>query len=254
MKFGDYITYYTAKYTNNNHWLCSVSDLEFYLCQCPMFVDEETIEKGVSMKTSLPKLMQHFQIPDLLEREKVSQINFWMAAAPSQTNIHYDAYQNILVVLSGKKLLDNPLAQAYYSRILAQDLLKKECDEYISRIRQKPDRSIGAGEVVARIIEVSLHTSREGHLIPLESVMLYEVLLNLARNHIILWKDLLSCASAELVAVLLHEWESNEMFDSEFYAVIFSPWGSEDEKAMIQADMMRKRDNFRQKKALSWLF
>lgn len=62
MKFGDYITYYTAKYTNNNHWLCSVSDLEFYLCQCPMFVDEETIEKGVSMKTSLPKLMQHFQM------------------------------------------------------------------------------------------------------------------------------------------------------------------------------------------------
>lgn len=146
-----------------------------------------------------------------------------------------------------QQLLDNPLAQAYYSRILAQELLKKECDEYISRIRQKPDRSIGAGEVVARIIEVSLHTSREGHLIPLESVMLYEVLLNLARNHIILWKDLLSCASAELVAVLLHEWESNEMFDSEFYAVIFSPWGSEDEKAMIQADMMRKRDNFRQK-------
>lgn len=28
-----------------------------------------------------------------------------MAAAPSQTNIHYDAYQNILVVLSGKKVV-----------------------------------------------------------------------------------------------------------------------------------------------------
>lgn len=41
----------------------------------------------------------------MLNREELSQINLWMAAAPSETNIHYDAYQNILVVLAGKKVV-----------------------------------------------------------------------------------------------------------------------------------------------------
>ena len=67
LKFGDFIAYYTAKYTNTDHWLRSVSDLEFYLCQCPIFVRDRPSENGALKKPSLPKLMQHFQVSDTVK-------------------------------------------------------------------------------------------------------------------------------------------------------------------------------------------
>lgn len=41
--------------------------------------------------------------PQCIEDKPISQVNLWMTVQPGRTTLHYDAYQNILVVLYGKK-------------------------------------------------------------------------------------------------------------------------------------------------------
>lgn len=57
IKFGDFVDLYQATYANKAHWLQTVDNLEFYLCQCPIAVYQQD-ETCSSAK--LPAIMQEF--------------------------------------------------------------------------------------------------------------------------------------------------------------------------------------------------
>ncbi|GLD91662.1 hypothetical protein PINS_up000195 [Pythium insidiosum] len=100
VKFGDFLAYFRAAFEGSEHWLATVEDLDFYLCQCPIAVHkpDETCSDAV-----LPKVCELLKIPSALPIEVLTQINLWMTVHASQTSLHYDAYRNVLVVLHGKK-------------------------------------------------------------------------------------------------------------------------------------------------------
>ncbi|KAG7394631.1 hypothetical protein PHYBOEH_004941 [Phytophthora boehmeriae] len=100
LKFGDFVDYYQASFTKQTHWLQTVDDLEFYLCQCPIAVFKPD---ATCAKATLSSIMDEFCLPKCLQDKPMTQVNLWMTVRPSRTTLHYDAYQNVLVVLYGKK-------------------------------------------------------------------------------------------------------------------------------------------------------
>ncbi|KAL4169875.1 hypothetical protein KRP22_010786 [Phytophthora ramorum] len=102
LKFGDFVDYYQATFRKQSHWLQTVGGLEFYLAQCPIAVPKPD---ATCTKASLPAIMNHFRIPACLQGKSVTQVNLWMTVQRGRTTLHYDAYQNILVVLYGKKVV-----------------------------------------------------------------------------------------------------------------------------------------------------
>ncbi|RMX66863.1 hypothetical protein KXD40_001967 [Peronospora effusa] len=102
LKFGDFVDYYQAAFRKQSHWLQTVDDLEFYLAQCPIAVlkPDSTCTKAI-----LPAIMNDFRVPECLHEKPVTQVNLWMTVQPSRTTLHYDAYQNIVVVLYGRKTI-----------------------------------------------------------------------------------------------------------------------------------------------------
>ncbi|KAL3673481.1 hypothetical protein V7S43_001191 [Phytophthora oleae] len=100
LKFGDFVDYYQAVYNKQSHWLQTVDDLEFYLAQCSIAVLKPD---PTCTEASLPRIMDNFCLPPCLQDKPVTQVNLWMTVQPGRTTLHYDAYQNILVVLYGRK-------------------------------------------------------------------------------------------------------------------------------------------------------
>ncbi|POM79972.1 Clavaminate synthase-like protein [Phytophthora palmivora] len=100
LKFGDFVDYYQATFRKQPHWLQTVDDLEFYLAQCPIAVLKPD---ATCTKASLPAIMDDFVLPTCLLDKPVTQVNLWMTVQSGRTTLHYDAYQNILVVLYGRK-------------------------------------------------------------------------------------------------------------------------------------------------------
>ncbi|TMW60611.1 hypothetical protein Poli38472_000653 [Pythium oligandrum] len=100
VKFGDFLDYYQATNKGEPHWLGSVEDLEFYLCQCPIAVFKPDDTSSVA---TLPNIMQMFKVPNALAGANLTQTNLWIAVNSSRTSVHYDAYRNVLVVLHGTK-------------------------------------------------------------------------------------------------------------------------------------------------------
>ncbi|POM61166.1 Clavaminate synthase-like protein [Phytophthora palmivora] len=100
LKFGDFVDYYQATFRKQPHWLQTVDDLEFYLAQCPIAVLKPD---ATCTKASLPAIMGDFVLPTCLQDKPVTQVNLWMTVQSGRTTLHYDAYQNVLVVLYGRK-------------------------------------------------------------------------------------------------------------------------------------------------------
>ncbi|CAK4648333.1 unnamed protein product [Aphanomyces euteiches] len=81
------------------HWLMDTEDeLKFYLAQCPLY------STSAETPAVLPHLLTHLPPkPPCLDAIELTQVNLWMAVTPSETSLHYDAYENILHVLHGAK-------------------------------------------------------------------------------------------------------------------------------------------------------
>ncbi|KAF0690655.1 Aste57867_17961 [Aphanomyces stellatus] len=101
LKFGDFLDYFHAKRTDQAHWLRETEDdLQFYLAQCPLFTSSPQDTPAV-LSELLPGLPPK---PSILGNDvALTQINLWMTVAPSETSVHYDAYENVLHVLAGAK-------------------------------------------------------------------------------------------------------------------------------------------------------
>lgn len=68
IKFGEFVDLYQATYANQSHWLQTVDNLEFYLCQCPIAVYQQD---DTCAKAKLPGIMREFcmYVPTRLQSE-----------------------------------------------------------------------------------------------------------------------------------------------------------------------------------------
>ncbi|MEL6438841.1 MAG: cupin-like domain-containing protein [Cyanobacteria bacterium J06621_8] len=48
-------------------------------------------------------MLADITVPDLLDSKTINSINFWYSYGHLHTGLHYDDYENILVLVKGKK-------------------------------------------------------------------------------------------------------------------------------------------------------
>jgi hypothetical protein len=98
MKASDFVGGWTAERQQETHWSLN-SGLRLYLSQCCVISAED------ASLQELPQLADVVTVPTILQRSHadVSQVNLWMNIQAVTSSLHYDSYQNILLLLSGQK-------------------------------------------------------------------------------------------------------------------------------------------------------
>ncbi|CAM9350044.1 unnamed protein product [Ectocarpus sp. 12 AP-2014] len=98
LKLMDMVEIAEAQELGQPHWASSDEvGLDYYLCQCPVV----SREKG--KPEVLSAIAGEFRTPSCVAEEDLLQINLWMGAMETTTNLHYDANHNLLFVLKGSK-------------------------------------------------------------------------------------------------------------------------------------------------------
>lgn len=100
MKISSFCDGFTATERGDLHWIQSTG-LNMYLSQATLF-STNSITAPVQIR-----LQQEIEQPLPLKRSglSVSQINLWMNIDSSRTCLHYDQYNNILVMVRGRKVV-----------------------------------------------------------------------------------------------------------------------------------------------------
>ncbi|CAM9185851.1 unnamed protein product [Ascophyllum nodosum] len=84
--------------TGRPHWATAEDvGLDYYLCQCPVFSREPGKPEVLSA------IQRHFRTPAWVSEKDLLQVNLWLGAMSTTTNMHFDANHNLLFVLKGKK-------------------------------------------------------------------------------------------------------------------------------------------------------
>ncbi|CBN77138.1 conserved unknown protein [Ectocarpus siliculosus] len=98
LKLMDMVEIAEAQELGQPHWASSDEvGLDYYLCQCPVVSREEGKPEVLSA------IAGEFRTPSCVSKEDLLQINLWMGAMETTTNLHYDANHNLLFVLKGSK-------------------------------------------------------------------------------------------------------------------------------------------------------
>jgi len=71
--------------------------LQYYMAQCPILSKEEGVPAILSC------LAKHMPVPSFAAGRDVAQVNLWMSVQQTMTNTHYDANDNVLLVVRGHK-------------------------------------------------------------------------------------------------------------------------------------------------------
>lgn len=100
MKISSFCDGFTATERGDLHWIQNTG-LNMYLSQATLF-STNSVTAPVQIR-----LQQEVEQPLPLKRSglSVSQINLWMNIDPSRTCLHYDQYNNILVMARGRKVV-----------------------------------------------------------------------------------------------------------------------------------------------------
>ena len=111
LRLTDFLDLAQAHASGGTHWL-QRHGLEFYLCQvigrscqthslcvvqCPIISNEPEV------LPLLPELATRLSIPEWLHGRQLSRVNLWLSCGATNTNTHYDANDNILLVTHGTK-------------------------------------------------------------------------------------------------------------------------------------------------------
>jgi Cupin-like domain len=101
MKISAFADAFSAREQKKYHWMHDVG-LNLYLSQATLYSSDLT-----KVPVQVVGLKKEIEIlPPLLRSECViSQINLWMNVSVARTGLHYDQYNNILVVLRGRKIV-----------------------------------------------------------------------------------------------------------------------------------------------------
>jgi hypothetical protein len=101
MKLSSFVEGWIAAEKNENHWIQNVG-LRLYLSQSTVYSSNLTFTPvqitGLQCEVGIP-------LPLINSNTAVSQINLWMNIDTVQSGLHYDAYNNILVVQRGRKVV-----------------------------------------------------------------------------------------------------------------------------------------------------
>jgi hypothetical protein len=68
-----------------------------------LYIMEQTSAAGHSVADVYPELANDFAIPAAIEKEKLRQVNLWIGTAGNVTPLHYDAANNFLAQIKGRK-------------------------------------------------------------------------------------------------------------------------------------------------------
>lgn len=101
MKIGIFADAFSARELKIHHWMHDVG-LNLYLSQATLYSSD--ISK---VPVQVVGLKKEIEILLPLSRGEciISQINLWMNISAARTGLHYDQYNNILVVLRGRKIV-----------------------------------------------------------------------------------------------------------------------------------------------------
>eukprot|EP00752_Nemacystus_decipiens_P007278 g6514.t1 len=98
LKLIDMVEIAEAQELGKPHWATSEAvGLDYYLCQCPVVSREEGKPEVLSA------IAGEFRTPSCVPEHDLLQINIWLGAMETTTNMHYDANHNLLFVLKGSK-------------------------------------------------------------------------------------------------------------------------------------------------------
>ncbi|CAM9521015.1 unnamed protein product, partial [Laminaria digitata] len=98
LRLMDMVELAEANETGQQHWAASEEvGLDYYLCQCPV------VSREVEKPEVLSAVAGEFRTPSCVLEEDLLQINLWLGAMETTTNMHYDANHNLLFVLKGSK-------------------------------------------------------------------------------------------------------------------------------------------------------
>lgn len=101
MKIGSFADAFSARELKSHHWMHDVG-LDLYLSQATLYSSDMT--KVPVQVVGLKKEIE-ILLPLLRSECFISQINLWMNISTARTGLHYDQYNNILVVLRGRKIV-----------------------------------------------------------------------------------------------------------------------------------------------------
>lgn len=99
MTLSSFVEGFLALESKRSHWIHEI-DLQLYLSQATLYTTE-TIKNPLQIIS----LAREVEVPLPLSRSGcfVNQINLWMNISAVQTCLHYDQYDNILILLRGCK-------------------------------------------------------------------------------------------------------------------------------------------------------
>lgn len=101
MKISSFADAFSARVKRESHWMHDVG-LNLYLSQATLYSSDM-----IKAPVQVVGLKKQIEIPPPLLKTDcfVSQINLWMNISTAHTGLHYDQYNNILVVLRGRKVV-----------------------------------------------------------------------------------------------------------------------------------------------------
>eukprot|EP00904_Undaria_pinnatifida_P001665 jgi/Undpi1/1149/HiC_scaffold_10.g04611.m1 len=98
LRLMDMVELAEANETGQPHWAAAEEvGLDYFLCQCPV------VSREVGKPEVLSAIAGEFRTPSCVLEEDLLQINLWLGAMETTTNMHYDANHNLLFVLKGSK-------------------------------------------------------------------------------------------------------------------------------------------------------
>ncbi|KAE9347235.1 hypothetical protein PR003_g7033 [Phytophthora rubi] len=147
-----------------------------------------------------------------------------------------------------EKLVADKRMVPYYARIMMEELVKQQCDSQLFALcssSKTVDISypIDEGSAIEAIIAEETQFAREQVLLSLDNIVFMKTQRLLATNHTAVWRELLSNASVELVAVLTKCWEGDDV-EPDLLEVLFDALGEEVEP--IKEQLLTKQTQFRQ--------
>lgn len=147
-----------------------------------------------------------------------------------------------------EQLVSDQRMVPYYARVMLEELVKQQCEARLIAVRASTrvgtsNKLDDEKNAAAAILEASDQVAREQVMLSLKNPVFVKTQRVLATNHVEDWRQLLTNASDDLVAVLAKCWEG-EGLESDFLGVLFGALGDEEET--IKQLLMSKQARFRQ--------
>lgn len=135
----------------------------------------------------------------------------------------------------------------YYARVMLEELIKQQCESRLEELHASAVSHIGctltdANSAMAAFLAANDQTKREQVLMSLRNDLFIQTQTHMATSHTKDWRELLSNASVDFVAILTQCWESDGLAP-DFLNAVFRALGNDEES--IKDALVAKQAHFR---------